>query len=389
MNVVFFSHDADVYGASRSLVNLIEGLKCHKVNSYVILPKRGRLEKLLKEAQIPYSIIHNTRWVTKKIPDPSANLISYLKWRWYALRKVIASLRRFPRLRRQIKDWNVDIIYTNSSVIWIGIVLAWVTKLPHVWHIREFKDLDQGVELEWGKKWFDRALLFSKANIFISQSLKSHIYKFQNERHAHVVPNGVAWEADFDKYYDRVDPGSPFRFLIIGTIHESKGQLEAIRAFAKVHEVRPDTRLLVVGRGAVEDAKALADHLNITPVVEFWGHVDDPSVAYRSANAVLVCSRNEAFGRVTAEAMAHRLPVIGRDSAGTSEIVTHMHTGLLYRHGPDELATHMIRIIDDSDLRTGLAHNGWQHARQEYSIEKYSNRIHSILEAVTQQTEKP
>jgi glycosyltransferase involved in cell wall biosynthesis len=95
----------------------------------------------------------------------------------------------------------------------------------------------------------------------------------------------------------------------------------------------------VVGEGKIDQLKALAHDLGVADRVEFWGYIDDPYKAYLASDAVLMCSKNEAMGRVTVEAMSACRPVIGYDQAGTSEIIEHGRTGLLYRGGPEALAS--------------------------------------------------
>ena len=59
-----------------------------------------------------------------------------------------------------------------------------------------------------------------------------------------------------------------------------------------------------------------------------------------------MCSRAEAFGRVTVEAMKLGLPVIGAARGATPELVRDGWNGLLYAHGDaNELAGKIDRSI--------------------------------------------
>lgn len=87
--------------------------------------------------------------------------------------------------------------------------------------------------------------------------------------------------------------------------------------------------LLIVGQGSE------AAHLQSLagPTVRFVGAVSDElrSALMVNARALLYCSIEEDFGMVTAEALAHGLPVIGYESGGTKEIVTR-NTGELFNN---------------------------------------------------------
>ena len=63
---------------------------------------------------------------------------------------------------------------------------------------------------------------------------------------------------------------------------------------------------------------------------------------------MLVCSKAEAFGRVTAEAMAAGCPVVGRASGGTLELME-QKTGLLFSGGFEQLAQCMLMLVRSHD----------------------------------------
>ena len=52
-------------------------------------------------------------------------------------------------LRKVVKEQSIDIIHTNSSVLNTGGILAVMTGVPHVWHIREFGQEDFGFFSVW------------------------------------------------------------------------------------------------------------------------------------------------------------------------------------------------------------------------------------------------
>jgi glycosyltransferase involved in cell wall biosynthesis len=72
-----------------------------------------------------------------------------------------------------------------------------------------------------------------------------------------------------------------------------------------------------------------------------------------------MCSKNEALGRVTIEAMSRGTPVIGFDNAGTSEIIKHAYNGFLYKEGASELSEN----------------NEHDHSEQKYSSGYYQQCI--------------
>ena len=202
----------------------------------------------------------------------------------------------------------------------------------------------------------------------------------------HLVYNGIASTEEFDRLYKQESPSTsddkPYTFALVGVIHPNKGQETAIRAFNVLFDTHSKIRLLIVGNGETAHLKKLAQELGISNQVEFWGHIDNPYKAYLAADAVLMCSKNEGMGRVTVEAMSARRPVIGYDNAGTSEIIKHEYTGLLYKGEHEALAMCMKRFIENPNWAKKLGDNAWHIARKEYSIETYSKKIYEIIVSV-------
>ena len=385
MRVAFITHYTSLYGANRSLLNLIDGLKRYEVFSHVVSPGEGEITEALRDREIPVAIMPIQYWVSKRPSSSNALKWVYrnLYWGYGVLKRLCRNLYVLPPLIRQLQAWGVELIYTNSSVTPIGALAAKYLRLPHIWHLRELGDLDYGLRPDWGTSAFKYLISSADAIITNSKAVRSHLLNGVANKHVHVIYNGVAWESDFDRLrrlaqkerkYQR-----PYTFALVGVIHPNKGQETAIRALAIAIKRFPDIRLLIVGGGDTTRLKRIATELGVIDNVEFWGYIQDPYKAYMTADAVLMCSKYEAMGRVTAEAMSACRPVIGYESGGTAEIIEHERTGLLYHGGPESLATCMMRFIENPGWARQLGENGWHVAREKYSIEIYSESVYQVL----------
>ncbi len=392
MHVAFISHYTALYGANRSLLDLIEGLRRYDVMPHVVAPAEGDVTAALRRHAVPvvalplrwwmapcdgdgFEARHAARWVYRR-----------LRWRGGAVRRLGGNVWVLPALVRQLHAWRVDVIYTNSLVTPIGALAARWLSLPHVWHLREFGDLDYALRRDWGGAVVRQGLASADAIVAISDVVRSHVLKGVSVRRVHTIYNGVASKAQFQRLYDATHAQSerrqPYTFALVGVLHPGKGQETALQALAIAAQRYPEIRLLIVGGGDADPLRRLATSLGVADRVEFWDYVPDPYQAYCTADAVLMCSRNEGMGRVTAEAMAACRPVIGYRSGGTSEIIEHERTGLLYEGGPDALAACMRRCVADPPWARQLGENGWHVASQKYSIEVYAENIYRVLESV-------
>lgn len=378
LRIAFITHYAELYGANLSLLNLIEGLGLYGFRSHVIAPEPGDLVPELAQRGIPAAVLPFEWWVS-----PHRTVTG-------AAARFVRNVRCLRPLAAQITHWGCDVVYSNSSVFAVGAMAAAKLRLPHVWHLREFGRRDYSLLPDFGLEMSRLGFQTADATIFVSHALRRAILGRKPAAKSHVIYNGVAWEATFDERRRAAEAlrgrRRPFTFVLVGRIRDSKGQAVAIQAFRQLAARHSDVRLLLVGgSGQTGDedyfhrCRVLASELNVADRVEFWGYISDPERAFLEADVALMCSRNEAMGRVTAEAMSACRPVIGFDSGGTSELIDPNRTGMLYRGGPEALAACMSRYVATPDLacQHGLA--GWHVARGRHSIEAYAAQIHEVL----------
>lgn len=99
-------------------------------------------------------------------------------------------------------------------------------------------------------------------------------------------------------------------------------------------------------------------------------------------------ARGECFGRITIEAMAFQLPVLGTAAGGTREIVVNGTTGLLHPVGKDGiniLAKHMLHLVLDNPKRIEMGKNGYQRVRDQFMENHMAQRIGNVLQEVLEQ----
>lgn len=380
VKVVFFSHYSGLYGANMSLISLIQGLKAKGVEPLVILPTEGPVEDKLRQNSTSYRTIPYSSWVSRQ-------------WNLKrALRKALENLVCSRRLAKSLEPLGISLVHSNSSVTNIGALVASRLKVPHIWHVREFGDLDYGTRPEWGRKLFMRSLAQSDAVVFISETLKQHFWKSKSPPNAHVIYNGIAPAVEFPRRREESvralsmkASGTPFTFILVGLLQPQKGQHIAIRALQRAVMKESNLRLWLVGDGKnpyVDDCRKLAADLGIESKVKFWGYVDDPKELYCASDCGLMCSQAEAFGRVTAEAMSFCRPVIGYRGGATPELVSSEETGLLYSGADEELATCMLKMATTPNWAKELGEKAFRFAAERFTTEEAEKAVFSIYQHV-------
>lgn len=163
-------------------------------------------------------------------------------------------------------------------------------------------------------------------------------------------------------------------FLAVSRLERPKRIDLVIESFQRS---RHGTELVIAGEGS--DSARLQELAGDDARIRFVGRVGDDELGrlYASARAVIFAPRDEDFGYVTLEAMAHGRPVITTvDAGGPVELVSDHRTGrvteptaLALAEAIDELATHPERAADMG------------HAGREMAVDtSWERTIESLLE---------
>lgn len=382
VRVWFIAHQkALTYGANLSLVNLLDGLAALPIAPRVLLPEDGSLNEALRQRNIP-ALVHPFYWWFSRF-----RTFKIAAWRVWKNLKAVRSLA--PQLAAD----GAELIYTNTSVVPLGVPLALRLRIPHIWHLREYGDLDHGLIPDWPAMIRRFFIHRASATISNSRSVREFHFSRPRPRRAHVVYNGVLWDRQFaeleERRRQRPDNSGPFTFVLVGRLVPSKGQDLAIQAMAELRRHGTDCRLRLVGDGDppfVAHCRKLVADLAVADRVEFRDYNSNPFDEFFDADAALMCSRMEAMGRVTVEAMAAGLPVIGRASGGTPELVQHQTNGLLFDGDAQSLATEMRRVVERPELAIEMGRNAARIARQLYSIEAYAAGVGRVIESTLRRT---
>lgn len=105
-----------------------------------------------------------------------------------------------------------------------------------------------------------------------------------------------------------------FYFISVGRLCEEKGQWHLIRAFTKVVEKYPNSRLLILGQGAYDAMyRQMVKEYEIEDKVIFGGFVENPFAVASKCDVCVLTSLCEGFGNIIIENMACGLPIISTD----------------------------------------------------------------------------
>jgi len=96
-----------------------------------------------------------------------------------------------------------------------------------------------------------------------------------------------------------------------------------------------------------------------------------------------VCSKAEAFGRVTIEGMLSGTLVIGAACGATEELIQNNKTGLLYEYGNENDLTNKIKwAVTNKEIARSIANCGRTYAKENMTAVINAQNVYSLYQEV-------
>lgn len=189
-------------------------------------------------------------------------------------------------------------------------------------------------------------------------------------------------------------------FALINSVSRGKGQDLFLRSFYESLELIKEKKLqvpsmhaVIIGSDMTAQTKFESELRNYVMQKKIQDRVHfvnkTLSVApYLAAIDVLVQNsqaRGECFGRITIEAMAFQLPVLGTAAGGTTEIVVNGTTGLLHpigKEGITPLAKNIVKLATHVERRLTMGKRGYERVKEIFQEHHMAERIAVVLKEV-------
>lgn len=375
--ILFITHYCTMAGANRSMLQLIQELRQdYSCWCFVLLPMSDNLplKKFLEEGDIPY--LEANVWWFKSSYTGINEKVQFLK-----------KLGGIHGLYEKLKTLKFDLIHSNSGVIDIGHFLSRELRVKHVWHLREFGDLDYSLYPILGNLY--QIMTYrcgGDAFVAISNAISNHYKKMIPKEKVHVIYNGIC----LDKYNLLAKhENTKLQMVCAGVIMPEKGQKEIVLAVNElVARGIINMHLTLVGFPTdyyVNEIKDYIEKNHLQEYVTILPETDDMNHLLSTMDIGIVPSKSEAFGRVTVEYMLQNLAVIVNDSGANCEIVQDGISGLIYKQGNHvALADKIEEIIVDRQKMIKLAADGRNRAMQRFLSSYNTESINNLYEELLQ-----
>jgi len=305
------------------------------------------------------------------------------------------SLPDFSSVWARFAQLRVDLIHTHSLFILgrVGAALARRYRRPlvHTYHtlLTEYvhylpfaPSLTRPLAIRLSRAYCNRAMVVTVPTPAIRQVLRSYGVTSPIT----VIPTGV----DI-----RPDPagGKALRaqwglseetpvLLFVGRVAREKNISLLLQTHARILQTLPHAQLVIVGGGPeFQSSQAQARALGIADRTRFVGPVPHSQVAayYAASDLFLFPSVTETQGLVLAEAMAVGLPCVAVRAYGVVDMVQDGITGLLTEPSVEGLATAVLTLLRQPDLRQRMARQSLT-AGQSFHVQRQTRQLLATYE---------
>ena len=293
------------------------------------------------------------------------------------------------RVRRWLREGNFDVVHLHEPATpSISLLALWATESPVVatFHTSQIRSRALSASASILRPSLEKISGRIAVSEYARDTLVQHI-----GGEPVVIPNGVY----VDRYANssaRADwRGEDGTLAFVGRLDEPrKGFALVLDAFKKVAAERPGVRLLVVGGGDIDRARATLP-VSLRDQVNFLGRAsdEDKAAALKSADVYIAPNTGgESFGIVLVEGMAAGSTVLASNIAPFRRVLGDGKYGALFRSGDtDDLADQTLALLGDEQRRAALNRQAGLAVRR-YDWSSVAVRIVHVYETVTGQEER-
>lgn len=376
-NILFIHHGKGWGGAPSSMIKIILSLNPSEYSTEVLLLKDSIVSKILTENVIRYRVAHS--WFYRYLYKYYSHTeIGHVKW--YQIFTIIYlslswALSRFVFAPQILKDFNVDIIHLNSSVLtdWLAPCSS-VSRV--VMHVREpFSNGSFGVRAHFFRMQMEKhadsiiTISFDNARRLGLEGKTKVVYNYTESSHVEpksgsysskkiLYAGGAAYIKGFHILVDSLEYlNQDISVLLLGYYPRTVDNNFVLRLLQKVLYPRSYIR-----DKAIRKMRTSPKAVEIGLVGNIKTYLDEVCCLV----SPFVISH---FSRPIIEAYANYKPVIATNIKGMDEIVENGKTGILIHPDPWELADAINYITDHPEVSKKMGEEGCKFASDKFTPE--------------------
>ncbi|MCX5717491.1 MAG: glycosyltransferase family 4 protein [Nitrospirae bacterium] len=174
-------------------------------------------------------------------------------------------------------------------------------------------------------------------------------------------------------------------FLYSGRIVRGKGLESLMRAMIDVVKINDKILLVLIGSGDLDESlKDMGYELGLEKYINFEGLIENVDEYLNASDIFILPSFSEGMPNSLLEAMACGLPVIASKIGGVVDVVEDGKSGILFEPGDvSGLASAMIKLLNDNELRLKLGAEARKRIVDSFSIDRIADEYIRLYERLS------
>ncbi len=283
------------------------------------------------------------------------------------------------KLSKVLQKLNPDIIHAHNikkAYVYLAARKAGLNKIVYTVHNMAWQEQNAigGV--------FSYVMFHSGCMIPVglSPTVTDSIKKRYHLKHVPTIYNG----SELGRYPVKTDYSLHDKpcILNIARLNTQKNHKRLIEAFEIVSRTFPDSRLVLVGEGELQDdIRKQAEEAGLSGSVLFEGFQDDIPGYIEKADIFCLSSDYEGMPMTLIEAMAGGLPIVSTNVGGIPDMLRNEQSAILTKTDAAEIAEALTRLLSEEPLRRRLGENAhkaaekFSHKRMAHNYLKLYRRI--------------
>lgn len=319
----------------------------------------------------------NNFFVNKNVRTFKFNFIEIQKnWKLFIYLPFL--LLNSLRLKRIIKENNIDIVHINDLYNMCGVILKFFTpSIKVIYHVRLLpSSYVKCLYFLW--KWAIEK--YADEIICVSETTASN---FNNK--TTVIYDTVPGDSSIksNKNHNK----NIFTILYLANYIPGKGHKQAIESYNLALNKIPKSRFIFYGgtlgknrNGLYKDyLRSYAKSLGLEKHITFNELLINPVQEIAKCDLMLNFSESESFSMTTLEALTYGVPIIATKCGGPEEIIENNFSGLLIPVNDIKAMTEaIINLANDESLRNEFIKNGQKRASSKFNIKEQKARLSKL-----------